>query len=57
MIRGDPSGACHHLRAVHGGYLSVRGTAPDRLVWEVGGRPFTAGAQAEPADGARADAA
>jgi hypothetical protein len=36
--------ACHHLRAVHGGSLRVRGTAPDRLVWEVGGRPFTAGA-------------
>jgi hypothetical protein len=34
---------CHHLRGVHGGWLRVRGTAPDRLVWEVGGRVFTGG--------------
>ena len=40
--------ACHHLRAIHGGYMRVRGTAPDRLVWEVGGRPFRAGAMEEP---------
>jgi HNH endonuclease len=29
--------ACHHLRGIHGGYIRVRGRAPDRLVWEVGG--------------------
>jgi hypothetical protein len=46
--------ACHHLRAIHGGYLGVRGTAPDRLVWEVGGRPFRAGAMEELRDEARA---
>jgi hypothetical protein len=34
---------CHHLRGVHGGWLRVRGTAPDRLVWEVGGKVFTGG--------------
>ncbi|HEY6004453.1 MAG TPA: HNH endonuclease signature motif containing protein [Anaeromyxobacter sp.] len=28
--------ACHHLRGIHGGYMRVRGLAPDRLVWEVG---------------------
>jgi hypothetical protein len=28
--------ACHHLRGVHGGYIRVRGRAPDGLVWEVG---------------------
>jgi hypothetical protein len=33
----------HHLRGVHGGYLRVRGAAPEGLVWEVGGRRFTAG--------------
>jgi hypothetical protein len=44
---------------IHGGYLSVRGTAPDRLVWEVGGRPFTAGALSgdERGDEARMNAA
>ncbi|HSN92862.1 MAG TPA: HNH endonuclease signature motif containing protein, partial [Anaeromyxobacteraceae bacterium] len=36
--------ACHHLRGIHGGFLRVRGTAPDGLVWEVDGEPFTAGA-------------
>ena len=25
----------HHLHGVHGGYLKVTGTAPDRLVWEM----------------------
>ena len=30
--------ACHHLRGVHGGYIRVRGRAPDGLVWEVGPR-------------------
>jgi hypothetical protein len=28
--------ACHHLRGIHGGYIRVRGRAPDGLVWEVG---------------------
>jgi hypothetical protein len=41
--------AFHHLRAVHGGYLRVRGTAPDDLVWEVRAgaswAPFLAGAE------------
>ncbi len=32
--------ACHHLRGIHGGYIRVRGRAPDQLVWEVGGRVF-----------------
>jgi hypothetical protein len=35
--------ACHHLRGIHGGYIRVRGRAPDRLVWEVGGRVWTGG--------------
>jgi hypothetical protein len=35
--------ACHHLRGIHGGYLRVRGRAPDRLVWEVGGRVWPGG--------------
>jgi hypothetical protein len=30
--------ACHHLRGIHGGYIRVRGCAPDGLVWEVGPR-------------------
>ena len=30
--------ACHHLRGIHGGYIRVRGRAPDHLVWEVRGR-------------------
>ena len=30
--------AIHHLRAIHGGYIRVRGRAPDGLVWEVGPR-------------------
>jgi hypothetical protein len=34
---------CHHLRGIHGGYIRVRGRAPDRLVWEVGGRIFRPG--------------
>ncbi len=25
----------HHLAGIHGGYLKVSGTAPDRLVWEL----------------------
>ncbi|HEY7724561.1 MAG TPA: HNH endonuclease signature motif containing protein [Anaeromyxobacteraceae bacterium] len=28
----------HHLRGVHMGWVRVSGTAPDGLVWEVGGR-------------------
>jgi hypothetical protein len=35
--------ACHHLRGIHGGYIRVRGRAPDGLVWEVGGRVWTGG--------------
>ena len=35
--------ACHHLRGVHGGYIRVRGRAPDRLVWEVGGKVWSGG--------------
>lgn len=27
--------ACHHLLGIHGGYLAVRGEAPDGLVWEL----------------------
>lgn len=51
----DPnlSGLCafHHLRGVHGGYLTVQGTAPDALVWRlrVGplrGTPFAGGQEA-----------
>ena len=30
--------ACHPLRYIHGGWRTVRGTAPDRLVREVRGR-------------------
>ena len=41
--------ACHHLRGIHGGFLRVRGTAPDGLVWEVDGAPFVAGARPQPA--------
>jgi hypothetical protein len=33
--------ACHHLRGIHGGYVRVRGQAPHRLVWELGGRVWT----------------
>jgi hypothetical protein len=38
----DPSNlvalcAFHHLRGVHGGFMRVRGTAPDTLSWEVRG--------------------
>ncbi len=33
--------ACHHLRGIHGGYVRVRGRAPHRLVWELGGRVWT----------------
>jgi hypothetical protein len=35
--------ACHHLRGVHGGYIRVWGRAPDALIWEVGGKPFSLG--------------
>jgi hypothetical protein len=35
--------ACHHLRGIHGGYIRVRGRAPDGLVWEVCGRVWTGG--------------
>jgi hypothetical protein len=41
---------CHHLRAIHGGYMSVRGTAPDRLRWEVGGTPFRGGVEELPGE-------
>jgi 5-methylcytosine-specific restriction endonuclease McrA len=34
---------CHHLRGIHGGYIHVRGRAPDDLVWEVGGSPWRDG--------------
>ena len=30
--------SCHHLRGVHGGYIRVSGTAPNGLVWELGGK-------------------
>ncbi len=46
--------AIHHLRGIHGGYMRVRGRAPDRLVWEVGGRVWRGGesqARAEPVAG------
>ena len=51
MIRGDPSGAAHHLHGVHAGYLRVRGSAPGGLRWELGdGSPlvnvFTGGGEA-----------
>jgi hypothetical protein len=36
--------ACHHLVGIHGGFMRVRGRAPDRLVWEVAGRIFKPGA-------------
>jgi hypothetical protein len=34
----NQTGMCppHHLHGVHGGYIRVRGTAPDGLVWELG---------------------
>ncbi len=35
--------ACHHLRGIHGGYIRVRGRAPDQLVWELGGRVWRSG--------------
>ena len=35
--------ACHHLRGIHGGYIRVRGRAPDALVWEVGGAVLAEG--------------
>jgi hypothetical protein len=38
--------ACHHLRGIHGGWMRVRGRAPDGLMWEVRGRRFRAGASA-----------
>jgi hypothetical protein len=49
--------ACHHLRAIHGGYMRVWGTAPDRLEWEVCGLPFRAGAMEDPGDEAGTRAA
>ncbi len=30
--------AVHHLRGVHGGHVRVTGTAPNGLVWELGGK-------------------
>jgi hypothetical protein len=33
--------ACHHLRGIHGGYIRVRGLAPDGLVWKLGGELWT----------------
>ncbi|ABC80518.1 HNH endonuclease signature motif containing protein [Anaeromyxobacter dehalogenans] len=33
--------AFHHLRCVHGGYLTVFGRAPDGLTWLLNGAPFT----------------
>ncbi|WP_041453331.1 HNH endonuclease signature motif containing protein [Anaeromyxobacter dehalogenans] len=33
--------AFHHLRCVHGGYLTVFGRAPDGLTWLLGGAPFS----------------
>ena len=35
--------ACHHLVGIHGGFIRVSGRAPDRLVWEVGGRVLRGG--------------
>jgi hypothetical protein len=40
--------ACHHLAGVHGGYLAVRGCAPEGLAWELrrgarGPEPFHGG--------------
>ncbi|MFL5391837.1 MAG: HNH endonuclease, partial [Myxococcales bacterium] len=34
---GNLAGLCavHHLRGVHGGWIRVTGTAPDRLRWEI----------------------
>jgi hypothetical protein len=44
--------AFHHLRGVHGGFMRVRGTAPDALSWEVRGDggwiPFLPRAAAPP---------
>jgi hypothetical protein len=42
----DPSNlvalcAFHHLRCIHGGYLRVVGTAPDRLRWFLNGKEWT----------------
>jgi hypothetical protein len=34
--------AAHHLHGVHRGWVRVRGTAPDRLVWDLGERPAAA---------------
>jgi len=30
----------HHLRCIHGGYLTVRGAAPDGLTWFLNGREW-----------------
>jgi hypothetical protein len=35
--------ACHHLLGIHGGFIRVRGRAPDGLVWEVAGRIWRGG--------------
>src|SRR5574342_609973 len=52
-----PVCAPHHLRGIHGGRLSVSGTAPDRLVWRLAnGKPFTAGRRAPVRGAARAPA-
>ncbi len=32
--------ACHHLRGIHGGYMRVRGRAPDALEWELVDRAY-----------------
>jgi HNH endonuclease len=39
---------CHHLRGIHGGWMRVRGRAPDGLEWKVRGREFRAGAEGDP---------
>ena len=28
--------AAHHLHGIHGGHMSVKGTAPDKVTWEFG---------------------
>jgi hypothetical protein len=38
--------AFHHLRCVHGGYLSVVGRAPDELRWFLNGVPWAGPAMA-----------
>lgn len=45
--RTDPanlSGLCaFHHHAIHHGYVTLEGTAPDGLVWRVGGRAWPEG--------------